>query len=580
MTERRGCRDLLPGIFRVVDPQRLLIWIGHPDDHRAWSQVAEARRALETPAPGLPEASLAQAREELLIAEGSDWFWWYGDDHSSDHDREFDELFRRHVRNVYRALDKPIPEELFVSNITTQPPAVEIQPPTGFIHPTIDGEVTSYFEWVGAGCADVDGSAGAMHEVAERDSVLALVEFGFDLERLFLRVADASDAGVLAEGAVERELSEARDWVSARRGLRRCHLDWNVDRGGHLVAASMAGLSASSVRGELQVSLHACLVTTPGGVHRAFNRTAPRLNSPPTASLEFAVAAGSVPADRTAWRSPGQPITMHIHHRPFIRSSKRPLSMYFNLRMATPGRATSRIAGLDDFSSASISRPCHFPLRKLIRRLKAFVIGRNENRKDFGRLAGLAVSFRTCSRVALPCVASFSTRASIFAGSDCRTIVSRVDFEVMSASRQRLRTSSGMLFSDSDSVTAVRDLPSCGHVLLRVAALLRQLCSIRPLERGQSLLWRSPPSRSITSTSSARGHTGVPEPTWRQHVAALASDALERPPMRSGAARDPLLRHRRQSSVVAHDLARLPGLGRQSMATRRPRRTADAPGLT
>ena len=53
-----------------------------------------------------PTDALARAREEMLIAEGSDWFWWYGDDHSSDHDLEFDELFRRHVRNVYRALDE------------------------------------------------------------------------------------------------------------------------------------------------------------------------------------------------------------------------------------------------------------------------------------------------------------------------------------------------------------------------------------------------------------------------------------------------------------------------------------------
>jgi alpha-amylase/alpha-mannosidase (GH57 family) len=177
------------------------IWIGHPDDHRAWSQLAEARRALDMPAPGVPAAALAQAREELLIAEGSDWFWWYGDDHSSDHDLEFDELFRRHVRNVYRALDKPIPEELFVSNITTEPPAVEIQAPTGFIHPTIDGEVTSYFEWVGAGCAEADGTAGAMHQVAERDTILALLEFGFDSAHLFLRVdATRPMRGVLLQG--------------------------------------------------------------------------------------------------------------------------------------------------------------------------------------------------------------------------------------------------------------------------------------------------------------------------------------------------------------------------------------------
>jgi hypothetical protein len=184
-----GATEVLPSIFpgSWINSD-FYIWIGHPDDHRAWTQLAEARRALESPPPGLPEESLGRAREELLIAEGSDWFWWYGDDHSSAHDLEFDELFRRHVRNVYRALDKPIPEELFVTNITTRPSAAEIHPPTGFIQPTLDGEVTSYFEWIGAGCAEGAEAVGAMHQVAEGQGVLALVEFGFDLHSLFIRV--------------------------------------------------------------------------------------------------------------------------------------------------------------------------------------------------------------------------------------------------------------------------------------------------------------------------------------------------------------------------------------------------------
>jgi hypothetical protein len=124
----------------------------------------------------------------MFIAEGSDWFWWYGDDHSSDHDLEFDDLFRRHVRNIYRALEKPIPEELFVTNITTQPPDVEIYRPTGFIAPVLDGDVTSYFEWVGAGSVDVGDTAGAMHRVAERPAGIEVVEFGFDLDNLFIRI--------------------------------------------------------------------------------------------------------------------------------------------------------------------------------------------------------------------------------------------------------------------------------------------------------------------------------------------------------------------------------------------------------
>ena len=157
-----GATETLPSIFpgSWINGD-FYIWIGHADDHRAWSQLVDARRALDArPPASASAAALARAREEMLIAEGSDWFWWYGDDHSSDHDLEFDELFRRHVRNVYRALDKPMPEELFVTNITTAPPVVRIEPPTGFIHPVLDGEVTSYFEWVGAGCLDASDSRG------------------------------------------------------------------------------------------------------------------------------------------------------------------------------------------------------------------------------------------------------------------------------------------------------------------------------------------------------------------------------------------------------------------------------------
>jgi alpha-amylase/alpha-mannosidase (GH57 family) len=183
-----GAREPLPSIFpgSWINGD-FYIWIGHADDHRAWSQLVDARRALDR-ASGVPDAALAQARQEMMIAEGSDWFWWYGDDHSSDHDLAFDDLFRRHVRNVYRALEQPIPEELFVTNITTQPPDVQVYAPTGFIDPILDGEVTSYFEWIGAGSLDIGSTAGAMHQVADSGDGLTLIQFGFDLENLFIRV--------------------------------------------------------------------------------------------------------------------------------------------------------------------------------------------------------------------------------------------------------------------------------------------------------------------------------------------------------------------------------------------------------
>ena len=139
-------------------------------------------------------SALAQAREELFVAEGSDWCWWYGDDHSSEHDLEFDELYRRHLRNVYRLLGRPIPDELFVSNISTVTMPSAESAPTGLISPVIDGEESSYFEWLGAGSLEVRQVAGAMHQAERQVALLTEVRFGFDRSHLYVRVdAQRSD---------------------------------------------------------------------------------------------------------------------------------------------------------------------------------------------------------------------------------------------------------------------------------------------------------------------------------------------------------------------------------------------------
>ena len=141
----------------------------------------------------------------MLIAEGSDWFWWYGDDHSSAHDLEFDDLFRRHVRNIYRLLQRPIPDELFVSNISTAAAPMALTEPTTLLSPKLDGEETSYFEWLGAGTLEIQEVAGAMHQGDRRAALVTRIHFGFDRERFFLRVDGAQRVVDLLAGG--RELS-------------------------------------------------------------------------------------------------------------------------------------------------------------------------------------------------------------------------------------------------------------------------------------------------------------------------------------------------------------------------------------
>ena len=184
----RNARAELPNLFpgSWIDGN-FYIWIGHADDQRAWGQLADARATLNT--PGSVDAdAVARAREEILIAEGSDWFWWYGDDHSSAHDAEFDDLFRRHLRNAYRLLQKTVPDELYQSNISTVPQRPFVVGPVGLIQPTLDGEDTSYFEWLEAGRFETRDISGVMHQADRAPSIVSDIRFGFDAEFLFVRV--------------------------------------------------------------------------------------------------------------------------------------------------------------------------------------------------------------------------------------------------------------------------------------------------------------------------------------------------------------------------------------------------------
>lgn len=160
------------------------VWIGDQEDNQAWEYLLRARQTFDEVAASVPEESRRMAFEELLIAEGSDWCWWYGPEHKSENRREFDELYREHLTSVYRLLQLPPPEELSRPILTTEYHDPHVRP-VNPIHPEIDGEVTSYFEWMGAGHLRLDTRSGAMH--GERTLARELY-YGVDKENLYLRL--------------------------------------------------------------------------------------------------------------------------------------------------------------------------------------------------------------------------------------------------------------------------------------------------------------------------------------------------------------------------------------------------------
>lgn len=164
------------------------IWLGHDEDNTAWDYLTETREDLDIFQKLNPERDISQAWKCIYIAEGSDWNWWYGDEHTTDTQKDFDELFRFNLMKVYKEMGKDIPGFLFVPVIKEDrcvSPKVNIR---GFIEPKIDGFVTSYYEWYQGAYMEVKKFGGSMHKV---ESILSEIYYGFNTDNLFLRIDPA-----------------------------------------------------------------------------------------------------------------------------------------------------------------------------------------------------------------------------------------------------------------------------------------------------------------------------------------------------------------------------------------------------
>ena len=160
------------------------VWIGAPEDNKAWDFLNAARTFFAQAAPIADSARRHLAFEEILIAEGSDWNWWYGPEHHSANDREFDELYRKHLSNVYQALGAEPPLYLAqpIAGGVARP---MLTPQTAYIHPRVTADFTRYFDWIGAAMYTADRHSGAMHgKVFLLDAIYA----GVDEDNLYARL--------------------------------------------------------------------------------------------------------------------------------------------------------------------------------------------------------------------------------------------------------------------------------------------------------------------------------------------------------------------------------------------------------
>jgi len=220
-SDKPRLKSLVPGSWIQAN---FNVWIGASEDNRSWDYLYHARNFYSQNAAPASETQRQLAFEELMIAEGSDWNWWYGPEHHSANDREFDELYRKHLSNVYQALGASPPEYLAqpIIGAAARPSFV---PQTAYIHPRVAGDMVRYFEWIGAAMYTADQRSGAMHG---KSFLLDSVYAGIDETSVYGRL---DFAGKVPESSFELVVN-IESWADGTERPRRAlHLEALIEDG-------------------------------------------------------------------------------------------------------------------------------------------------------------------------------------------------------------------------------------------------------------------------------------------------------------------------------------------------------------
>ncbi len=171
------------------------IWIGHDEDRNAWDMLSRARALWQLKSDQGQNAGrstpsgMEKAREHLFVAEGSDWCWWYGDEHFTPHGPDFDRLFRHQLKAAYREMGESSPDSLDIPILRPDKMpsgANYLNSPRSYLRPRINGHVTSYFEWSVATRYIPSPGFGAMHRAGH--GILSCFYYGFNESKIFLRI--------------------------------------------------------------------------------------------------------------------------------------------------------------------------------------------------------------------------------------------------------------------------------------------------------------------------------------------------------------------------------------------------------
>ncbi len=189
------------------------LWIGEPTKNVAWLYLSSVCADFDKYSKRLANSVKTQedkkicsiriknARQELLIAQGSDWYWWYGEPNESKSDGVFDFLFRSHLMNVYETLGVEVPQYLTMplANASTRP----LRNPVKEISPSLICDIEDENdEWNNAGYIFIpDGPTANMARLVKN------IHFGFDKDFLYFRFELNKNSPKISYKAIENQIA-------------------------------------------------------------------------------------------------------------------------------------------------------------------------------------------------------------------------------------------------------------------------------------------------------------------------------------------------------------------------------------
>ncbi len=169
--------SIAPGSWINRDFQ---MWIGDSVKNLAWDYLARIRKDLVKFSKEKHDKYRVElAWQEFYVAQGSDWFWWFGEPNNSGQDELFDFLFRNHLKQIYKLLCKDIPTYLERPLETLVPK--QSYTPKDFIKPQINGR-SSLGDWENAGY--IQTVQGPIYNF---EKLFSKIYFGNDKDKIYLR---------------------------------------------------------------------------------------------------------------------------------------------------------------------------------------------------------------------------------------------------------------------------------------------------------------------------------------------------------------------------------------------------------